>query len=65
LAFALQYHEKNKTMKKILLIAGLLLILGLAFSSQTGNKENKNVPDKEIVIEDELVVEDWMMEIWV
>jgi len=52
-------------MKKILLIAGLLLILGLAFSSQTGNKENKNVPDKEIVIEDELVVEDWMMEIWV
>jgi len=51
-------------MKKILLIAGLLLILGLAFSTQTGNKENNNIPNEEIVIEDELIVEDWMTEIW-
>jgi len=56
---------KNTKMKKILLIAGLLLILALAFSSQTGNKESKDIPDEEIVIEDELVVEDWMTKIWV
>jgi len=51
-------------MKKILLITALLLLLGLAFSSQADNKESKNIPDEEIVIEDELLVEDWMTKIW-
>ena len=46
-------------MKKILLIAGLLLIIGLAFSTQTETKK-VDAPVEEVVLEDDLLVEDWM-----
>jgi hypothetical protein len=46
-------------MKKILLIAGLLLILGLAFSSGETKTKAKEAP-VETIVEDELQIEDWM-----
>jgi len=45
-------------MKKILLMIGLLLILGLAFSTQNEKTNKENVVEE--VVEDELVLEDWM-----
>ena len=47
-------------MKKILLIAGLLLIIGLAFSSQMTERKKVDAPVEEVVLEDDLLVEDWM-----
>jgi len=47
-------------MKKILLMIGLMLILGLTFSSQKTESKTKEAPVEDVVVEDELVLEDWM-----
>lgn len=47
-------------MKKIALIAALLLILGLTFSSQIIETKKIDTPVEEVVVEDDLQVEDWM-----
>lgn len=53
------YIGKTIVMKKIALIAILLLILGLAFSTQNVT-EKKETPIEDIFVEEELQVEDWM-----
>jgi len=64
LAFALQYHEKIKDMKKLTFILALLLVLVLGIASQkvTENNRKESVPVEDTLHEDELVVEDWMTE---
>ena len=47
-------------MKKIALIAILLLILGLAFSTQSVTEKKIDSPIEEVVVEEDLQVEDWM-----
>ena len=54
------YIGKTIDMKKIALIAILLLILGLAFSTQTVIEKEIVTPVEDTLVEDELVVEDWM-----
>jgi len=52
--------KENRNMKKIALIAALLLILGLTFSSQIIETKKIDTPVEEVVVEDDLQVEDWM-----
>lgn len=47
-------------MKKLALIAALLLILGLAFSTHGVTEKKIDSPVEEVVVEDDLQVEDWM-----
>ena len=53
-------------MRKILLITGLLLIIGLTISSQKIETKDVKIPVENVLIdtttdaEEELVVEDWM-----
>jgi len=54
------YIEKNRNMKKLALIAVLLLILGLAFSTHGVTEKKIDSPVEDTVVEEELVVEDWM-----
>jgi hypothetical protein len=57
---SIAYIGKTIDMKKIALIAILLLILGLAFSTQSVTEKKIDSPVDEVVIEEDLQLEDWM-----
>jgi hypothetical protein len=54
------YTMKTIEMKKIAFIAILLLILGLAFSSQSVTEKKVDTPIEDTIVEEDLQVEDWM-----
>lgn len=47
-------------MKKLALIAALLLILGLAFSTHGVTEKKIDSPVEEVLVEEDLQLEDWM-----
>jgi len=54
------YIEKTIDMKKLALIAVLLLILGLVFSTHGVTEKKIDSPIEDVVVEEDLQVEDWM-----
>jgi len=54
------YIGETIDMKKLALIAVLLLILGLAFSTQSVTEKKVDTPIEDTIVEEDLQVEDWM-----